>query len=291
MSKFTDILVLPTTEPIQPLTPAEKEQARNENARLTCKYTQTDDSIFNFDFIQEYELHMPNLLDCHQHYEQYKPEKSNLDDFLASSDDESAPLMTRCRCDDSPTEYITCCTCGFVECEYYCYRYKSSSYCNRCALDVCGIRIEKPKSSFNILSTDSPQTKCPQTKLPQTKCDQCFDTVSCEDVNWRDDGFLCQRCANRAEMLDKYSQEEEIQLIKYCIQNNITIEQAIEYQTHCHCCGKYLENAVIDEQNHQYCNERCFEACEDYSYPCFRKGDCRVCQIWQYQQDRFEQNY
>ena len=60
MSKFTDILVLPTTEPIQPLTPAEKEQARNENARLTCKYTQTDDTIFNYDFIQEYELHMPD---------------------------------------------------------------------------------------------------------------------------------------------------------------------------------------------------------------------------------------
>lgn len=261
MSKFTNTLGLSLTKS---LTPAE------------------NDSIFSFD-----ELQMPDLLDCHQDYNQYKPEKSSfVDYYLSSSDDESTPLMSRCRGDDSPTEYITCCTCGFAECEYYCYHYKSSSYCNRCALEVCGILIEKPNSSFNILSTVAPQTTC-----PQTKCDQCFVTVSCEDVNWRDDGFLCQRCTNRAEMLDKYSQEEEIKLIKYSIQNNLTIEQAIEYQTHCHCCGKYVENTGIDEQNHQYCSEYCFETCEDYWYPCFRKGDCRVCQIWQYHQDRLEQNY
>lgn len=59
-------------------------------------------------------------------------------------DDDSKPLMTRCRCDDSPRKYITCCECGECEEEMYSFRYKSSLYCNTCAYEVCGIMIDKP---------------------------------------------------------------------------------------------------------------------------------------------------
>jgi hypothetical protein len=76
-------------------------------------------------------------------------EKEELDDYET---DQAKPLMTRCRCDDSPREYITCCECGECEEEIYSFRYKSSLYCNTCAYEVCGIMIDKPRHPINDYS-------------------------------------------------------------------------------------------------------------------------------------------
>jgi hypothetical protein len=86
----------------------------------------------------------------------------------------------------------------------------------------------------------------------------------------------------------QYSPEEQRCLRIYARENNLTIEEAIEYQTHCHNCGKYVENAVFDSESHQYCNKGCYEYCEEYIYPCYREGSCRVCSVWAFQKLQME---
>lgn len=187
--------------------------------------------------------------------------------------------MTRCRCDDSepdPDPYLTCSICGFLECEYYGYRYKSSAYCNECALEVCGKLIEKPKYAFSRLPVRSGQFQC-----DFVYCDECNYMMLDEDkINYNGD-ILCSCCAND-KLLCKYSAEQCEQLRLYAEKHNLTIEESIDYQTHCHCCGKTVDDGLFDEMNHQYCKEKCFEHCEDYWYECFRGEECKVCEIWQY---------
>jgi hypothetical protein len=101
-----------------------------------------------------------------------------------------------------------------------------------------------------------------------------------------DGDLFCGPCYWHLEMQPKpalfgqYSSEEKIQLARYAEEHNLTMEEALDYQTHCHCCGKIVENAVFDE-NHQYCGKRCWDTCEEYRYSCFRKGDCKVCEAGQ----------
>jgi hypothetical protein len=102
-----------------------------------------------------------------------------------------------------------------------------------------------------------------------------------DKINYNGD-ILCSCCANDAELLCKYSAEQREQLIKYAEKHNLTIEEAIDYQTHCHCCGKTVDDGMFDEMNHQYCKEKCFEHCEEYWYHCFKGQDCKVCEIWEY---------
>lgn len=191
--------------------------------------------------------------------------------------------MTRCRCDDSepdPDPYLTCSICGFLECEYYGYRYKSSAYCNECALEVCGKLIEKPKYAFSRLPVRSGQFQC-----DFVYCDECNYMMLDEDkINYNGD-ILCSCCAND-KLLCKYSAEQCEQLRLYAEKHNLTIEESIDYQTHCHCCGKTVDDGLFDEMNHQYCKEKCFEHCEDYWYECFRGEECKVCEIWEYRARR-----
>ena len=198
-------------------------------------------------------------------------------DFDALQEPDELPEMTRCRCDDSkPDPYLTCCNCGFSEYEYYGYRYKSSAYCNECALKVCGKLIEKPKYAFSRSPVRSGQFQC-----DFVYCDECnYMMLDQDKINYKCN-ILCSHCARDAELLDRYTEEQQDQLIKYAEKHNLTIEESIDYQTHCHCCGKTVEDG-FDESNHQYCKEKCFERCEDYWYHCFRGDDCKVCGIWEY---------
>ena len=193
-------------------------------------------------------------------------------------------VMTRCRCDDSepdPDPYLTCSICGFLECEYYGYRYKSSAYCNECALEVCGKLIEKPKYAFSRLPVKSGQFQC-----DFVYCDKCNYMMLDEDkINYNGD-ILCSCCAHDTELLDQYTEEQCEQLRLYAEKHSLTIEESIDYQTHCHCCGKTVDDGIFDEMNHQYCKEKCFEHCEDYWYECFRGEECKVCEIWAYRARR-----
>ena len=186
--------------------------------------------------------------------------------------------MTRCRCDDSePDPYLTCSNCGFKENEYYGYRYKSSAYCNECAFEVCGKLIEKPKYAFSRVPVRSETFQS-----DFVYCDECNYMMLDEEKIKCNDDTLCSSCYNDAKLLCKYTAEQKLNIRKYAEEYGITIEESIDYQTHCHCCGKIVEDELFDEKNHQYCKEKCFEHCEDYWYECFRGEECKVCQIWQY---------
>ena len=202
-------------------------------------------------------------------------------------DPQEEPTMTRCRCDDSETTYISCCNCGFMECEYYAYRYKSSTYCNKCALEVCGKLIEKPKYAFTQLRIDVDDEREEEPEF--FNCESCSNQTKWEDkINYQDENgpWFCPKCAHESDLRAPYSMDQCIALTMYADKHNITFEEAIDYQTHCHCCGKYVEDTQFDEMNHQYCNRRCFEHCEDYWYECFRGEECKVCEIWEYRTRR-----
>ena len=204
------------------------------------------------------------------------PEKVDIDDT-------EPDVMTRCRCDDSePDSYLICCNCGFKECEYYGYRYKSSTYCNKCALDVCGKYIEKPKYAFSRAPVRSGTFYC-----DFVYCDECnYMMLDEEKIKYKGCGILCSSCANDAELLEKYTEEQRTDLRNYAKEYNLNMWEAIEYQTHCHSCGKFVEDGVFDGRNHQYCKEKCFEHCEDYWYHCYRGEECKVCDIWEYHKNR-----
>ena len=201
--------------------------------------------------------------------------------FDALQEPDELPEMTRCRCDDSkPDPYLTCCNCGFSEYEYYGYRDKFSAYCNECALQVCGKLIEKPKYAFSRVPVRSGQFQC-----DFVYCDECNYMMLDQDKIIYNSKLLCSHCARDAELLDQYTEEQQDQLIKYAEKHNLTIEESIDYQTHCHCCGKTVDDG-FDESNHQYCKEKCFEHCEDYWYHCYRGEECKVCDIWNYHAQR-----
>ena len=225
-----------------------------KSTRLTCEYdpmSDLTDARFDFDALQEKE-------------------------YLLQDD-----KPTRCRCDDSSTEYITCNICGFIECEYYAYRYKSSVYCNECAYEQFGKFIEKPKYAFSKVS------KKEEKRNPKfINCEYCNYEVLWEEKICQKDKMVCHQCAHDTELLDQYTEEQQDQLTKYAEKHSLTIEESIDYQTHCHCCGKTVEDGLFDEMNHQYCKKRCFEHCEDYWYHCFRGEDCKVCDIWNYHVSR-----
>lgn len=176
---------------------------------------------------------------------------------------------TRCHCDDSPVEYVTCQTCGFEEDALYSYRYKSTVYCNQCALDVCGVLIKKPEKKFDIEEV-------------MITCDHCGFDEDSRYIQYIDSSKYCNGCAlDKLPYETKYSPAQLDELRLYARENNLTIEEAIEYQTHCHNCGKYVKNATFDGQSHQYCKKGCYEYCEEYWYPCYRGDKCLVCNFHQ----------
>jgi hypothetical protein len=119
-------------------------------------------------------------------------------------------------------------------------------------------------------------------------CEQCNYETDWMHLRSHNNSWICTQCVDDNNLLQKYSKEQQIQLSKYATCHKISIEEAIEYQTHCHYCGKSVENSVFDEAEHQYCNKRCWESCEDYWYPCDKGENCRVCEIWQYHKGREE---
>lgn len=122
------------------------------------------------------------------------------------------------------------------------------------------------------------------------ECNRCMLKFSCRDCVYYNSSeqWLCEGCAYDCiqDLLAPYSEEERKEIFIYTEEHNLTIKEAIYYQTHCHCCGKHVENAIIDSESHQYCGKRCFEHCEDYWYPCFQEANCRVCHIAKYHQSR-----
>jgi hypothetical protein len=120
-------------------------------------------------------------------------------------------------------------------------------------------------------------------------CEACNNSTNFHELTLYQNQWICQECVYLYDglLLEKYTEEERTQLTNYAEEYGITIDEAIDYQTHCHWCGKTVENPTFDEKEHQYCNKRCWESCEDYWYPCDKGEHCRVCQIWEYHKRRY----
>ena len=120
-------------------------------------------------------------------------------------------------------------------------------------------------------------------------CDSCNAETKWEDVIYCEDGpWLCPGCADEfKDSITPYSADQCRSLRMYACEYKLTMREAIDYQTHCHSCGKEVKDG-FDEINHQYCKKKCFEYCEDYWYPCYREAGCKVCVIWQYRANREE---
>lgn len=93
--------------------------------------------------------------------------------------------------------------------------------------------------------------------------------------------YITCRCCREMEepLMQEYSVEKQNDLMEYAQTYKLTVNEAIDYQTHCHACGKDVEGDFSGVA-HSYCKKYCFESCEDYYLPCFRKGDCKVCNNW-----------
>lgn len=118
----------------------------------------------------------------------------------------------------------------------------------------------------------------------EVTCDRCVSKILYNESVIYNQKCLCEGCVYDyiQDLLAPYSEEQRQEIYRYTEEHNLTIEEAIDYQTHCHCCGNHVENAIIDSENHQYCKKICFEHCEEYRYDCSRGEECKVCEIWAY---------
>jgi hypothetical protein len=128
-------------------------------------------------------------------------------------------------------------------------------------------------------------------------CDKCYvddgarkyHCLTCKDFMFEYDGvsnlpdwcyFYCHNCHTLEELLEDYNEDQRDALRKYANKYDISIARAVEYQSHCHCCGKTVHNGEFHESEHQCC-----DGCEQFNYSCFRGGDCQVCGSW-YEKNR-----
>jgi len=87
------------------------------------------------------------------------------------------------------------------------------------------------------------------------------------------------------DLFEKFSVEDQYEIREYANIHSITITEAINYQTHCHNCGKETTRSLINSDSHQYCSSRCQEYCETYCYSCVYEDKCLVCANWKEDSD------
>ena len=121
-------------------------------------------------------------------------------------------------------------------------------------------------------------------------CHYCNYEILIEETILRDDKLICHRCDYDSELIDQYSEEQQNAIIGYSMTYNLTIEEAIDYQTHCHCCGREEKDGLFSDIGHQYCRARCQDYIEDFRYKCYRDTECKVCYMWQPEEEQQEEN-
>jgi len=122
----------------------------------------------------------------------------------------------------------------------------------------------------------------------EVTCERCVSKILYNDSVIYNQKSFCEGCAYDydEDLLAPYFEEQRQEIYRYAEKHNLTIEEAIDYQTHCHCCGNQVTNPVFDADNHQYCKKICFNHCEDYWYDCSRGEECKVCYISTYNKRR-----
>jgi hypothetical protein len=220
-----------------------------KDTRLTCEYdplADISDPRFNFDDLQEDKILCYFGPDC--------------DKCKAYSGREEDRYPSMCEI----------CYNKFTDHEGYCDADGSRFCCNMCA-------EQEAKKDFCKKCEEPFGDKTIPNEYDGEFCEVCYYLVPNKYQYYADD---------EEELLEKYTEEQRTDLRNYAKEYNLNMWEAIEYQTHCHSCGKSVEDGVFDGKNHQYCKKKCFEYCEDYLYPCFREKCCRVCGIWQYRARR-----
>ena len=78
-------------------------------------------------------------------------------------------------------------------------------------------------------------------------------------------------------MTAKYTESQITELRQYAEFYDLSsINEAINYCTKCHFCGKNCEMS-IHTHCHNYCGMHCADMSEDFNYCCFRGESCKIC--------------
>jgi len=162
-------------------------------------------------------------------------------------------------------EFANCEDCG-VETKWddlMCH--KGQWFCASCTCDALMIDIQA-EEEMNHPEFDN--------------CEHCGIETKWDDLMCHEGQWFCGGCTYDALLLNEFTKFERSQLYKYADYHKITIDEAIYYQTYCHCCGIKLKNRMIDDKKNAYCNKRCQESCEYYQQVCHKEAECRVCTTW-----------
>jgi hypothetical protein len=234
-----------------------------KDSRLTCEYVPPDDYDERYDY--------DSLLLTTENAAFLTDDEC---DFVPSAppfDPEhhlrvASPPRSRSYCDDPSWESITCANCQQFESANYSYTHDFDTYCCDCALKLFNKVVWKPARMCKPLDIEVTLDECQHCENYTTNQ---FNDIPC-----------CYNCVYIETLLQNYTVEERTELVLYANDYNLTIEQAIEYQTQCHACSKEISSTQFDHDNHRYCSKWCFDSSEEYYISCFRKGDCLVCDTW-----------
>ena len=78
-------------------------------------------------------------------------------------------------------------------------------------------------------------------------------------------------------MTSKYTESQITELRQYAeFYNLLSINEAIDYCTKCHFCGKKT-NIEIYTHCHNYCGINCANMSKDLNYCCYKGESCKIC--------------
>ena len=78
-------------------------------------------------------------------------------------------------------------------------------------------------------------------------------------------------------MTSKYTESQITELRQYAeFYNLLSINEAIDYCTKCHFCGKNCDMS-IHTHTHTYCGMHCADMSKDLNYCCYKGESCKIC--------------
>ena len=204
-----------------------------------------------------------------------------------------------------PIKMFKCETCNYFDIDIHSYTHELNindicGIClsskvkpwNLCLTIIDGVVAQKPldDAMFELLKSYATRANISleDALYCSQRCHGChapmdnelFGQLSCSKA-CENRCFYGKRCAICQgidyELLKKFSTEQQTELCEYAKIHYLSIDQAIEYQTHCHNCGKGTPDSLIRSDSHQYCSSRCQEYCEVFCYSCVYEKECLVC--------------
>ena len=141
--------------------------------------------------------------------------------------------------------------------------------------------LEEAESMFDYY--DENQVDENKVKNTRSYCDDTNPEFNPFGLSWQKDFDAVTEFDQHIEehlLLQDFSPEDQAEIREYASIHQLTIRESVEYQTHCHNCGKETPEGLISSGSHQYCSSRCQEYSETYCYSCVYEGECLVCANW-----------